>query len=177
MLIGHIIINDQSHVNNIFDNTISNQGQIQDLEKAVGGRYLLNYTLLPTLRDQIPFQELRIFCYKPWHKRTLHLKTQLNDNGGTQIYRYMYGDESGFSYCNKTIDFLSNDSSMMSQEPCENLTTITWHSGLYGHIIHKPMQYHVMLSSSGDDKRIECDDRFWDTKGFSYVGQWKYFVR
>ena len=179
MLIGHVIINDQSQVDNIYENTISNQGQIQDLQKAVGGRYLLNYTLLPKLHDQIPYTELRIFCHKPWHTRTFHAKIQLVDSGGQQVYRYMSGDQSAFDYCNKTIEFLSDDTSMLSQEPCENQRAILYYgkAGLYGHIIHKPNTYHVMLTSDGPSKRIECDDRFWETVGFSYVGQWKYFVR
>lgn len=175
MLIGHVIINDQSQVDNIYENTISNQGQIQDLQKAVGGRYLLNYTLLPKLHDQIPYTELRIFCHKPWHTRTFHAKIQLVDSGGQQVYRYMSGDQSAFDYCNKTIEFLSDDTSMLSQEPCENQKALNnKKNGLYGDIIFKGNKYHVMLKTK---KRIECDDRFWDTDGFSYVGQWKYFVR
>ena len=164
-MVGGISFTDDSEASTVYDNYVKEKGQIKDLHKAAEGKFILESQNFAVLRDYTQYSEIRLFCYKPSHGRTVHIAITLDD----QIYNFIQGVASDFNYCRKSYRKLEDDNSLLSNTACNEIISNgmqIW-AGIEGAIMYKAGQYHILLKNS----RMECDD------SRNLPGQWTYYVR
>ena len=169
-MIGNVTLTTpDDEVTTQYQNNIgSNRAKIRELHKVSGGKLLLEDASISALHKFTGYSELRIFCYKPSHGRTVDVAITLDE----EIFEMMQGIVSGntFDYCSKTYKKLENDNSLLLSQSCGNLNGDNRGSvftGFNGAVIFKGFYYHIFLING----RTECDD--W----ISSSGTWAYYVR
>ena len=154
-------------------NAVKLQSQkIKDIPKTIQGNFLLKPELLGTLQGYMHgFKELRVFCTKPWHGRTLDIVINLEDpsmaklaSGGGNI-----AHEDRVDQCSGRSRFLSDDSSLMSTKSCSQILT---YENYHANVVYVTHYYHVIIK----ENRIECDDKY-SNGGFDSRGRWFFYVR
>ena len=164
-MVGGISFTDDSEAATVYNNYVKEKGQIKDLHKAAEGKFILESQSFAVLRDYTQYSEIRLFCYKPSHGRTVDIAITLDD----QIYNFIQGVASTFNYCGKSYRKLEDDNSLLSNTPCNEIISHWEHlwAGIEGAIMFKGNQYHILIKNS----RMECDDFM------TSPGQWTYYVR
>ena len=142
----------------IDNSTIVNQldfsynGKLEDISKSTTGNFLLKPSLYKTLIHSIGVTEIRIFCYKTWHGRTMDAAFNLKDEA---VLNGVIGVPSSqiFNFCSpREVRFLSDDTSLISGVPCEQ--QLLSPSSPYDHFFYVSSKHHVILHPA----RQECDD-------------------
>ena len=141
--------------------------KVAELEKAVNGQFLFTASQYALLREYTQFSEIRLFCHKPSHGRTVDVAITVDD----QIYNYLLDKKSSFGYCDKTYRPLPADNSLVSRLPCEELSATSYGYSITGAIFFKrPLNYIIF---DADFPRFDCDDQLAD----DLPGEWRYYVR
>ena len=145
---------------------------VSRLTEVQKNRFLLGQAGLVKLQSYTSFEEIRIFCSKPWHGTTLDISTTKNTLG-RQAVEFLLGRTTNKPSACGSYKRLPADHSILGQH-CQNVWGATWNSAnLYYFPIFINGKAHVNLQSSD---RMECDD-YKDDPGFSPVGSWAYYVR
>ena len=80
MRIGHAVVKAEEEAKDVYYHNLLDQ-DFRHLAKTSSGRWLLGNEGLLRLHKVQPIQEVRIVCTKPYHKRTLDIKTNKNELG------------------------------------------------------------------------------------------------
>ena len=155
-------------------NAVKLQSQkIKDIPKTIQGNFLLKPELLGTLQGYMHgFKELRIFCTKPWHRRTLDIVLNLKDPDMAKLASGGGNINDDVNNCDGRSRFLSDDSSLISNTSCGQIIT---RNNIYDHAVYVGNKFHVIIDGK-EEGRIECDD-FNTDGGFDRRGRWLYYVR
>ncbi|XP_057308781.1 uncharacterized protein LOC130647075 isoform X1 [Hydractinia symbiolongicarpus] len=152
-------------------------GGIASLRKT--NQFLLTPSGFKELRDIISFTQLRVYCHKPSHGRTIHIVT-VNNYRGYDVLDYLSGlTDTQPASCGSYIR-VNNDKSILASTCGMWGETGLWGSldsdqliRLYDHFFYISYKAHINLKGGG---RLECDD-FYGYPGFSTTGVWQFFVR
>lgn len=166
MLIGNISFTDANGAQTIFDNTVDQQLPISQLWKTQNGRFLLGYRLLSQIHSYTGFNEVRVWCYKPWHGRVFHAILS-----GSLVNHVLGKTGSTYDHC-KDARFLSDDTSQLGQTKCSDLKTGFGPPHIYHHLLFK-YPNHVQIVAAD---RFECDD-YINAEGYQNTGQWLFYLR
>ena len=128
---------------------------------------------LGTIKNK--FKEVRLYCYKPYHGRTIHtvVKSQAVINAYTTI-----NTNGQIIYMEKQQDYrlLADDTSRIGKE---SRITVGYQNvadyGLYNHGYYIVSKGHFQIY---DSDRMECDDNSYVLNEFEkYAGTWQVFIR
>jgi len=148
------------------------------LHEVVNKRFLLSAKGLTTLRSYIGFTQVRFFCNKQWHNRTIDIFS--DKRSGEPVVDFMvYKSNARPASCGSYGTFPHDNSWIASN--CE-----WWDARKWGHghpqndtrMYYRPMvinyKFSFMLGYVRHD--INCDDAGIE-KNFSPVGVFRFFVR
>jgi len=150
---------------------------IEELSNVTTKRYLLGEKGLRRLQRYTNFTQIRFYCHKPWHGRTLHIVTSKNDLGKGVVNLMAGRSDDEPKSCNSYVRM--NDDSSNIGAHCESWFKQTWYGWAYENRMYAyPMtiykRYHLNLNG----KRQECDDYTHTHKpGFNKIGRWAFYVR
>ena len=158
ILVGNYTVKDLSFLKSWYTGRT-----LENLQLAITGRYILDVSQYELLKRATNFKEVRIFCTKPSHNRTIHVVL----NGSVVVQYVTQRDTGSLKYCKK-IQFLPDDTSLLSTiTDCKDITAKS-SKNIYDQFICGDSQYFVQLTSD-----FACDD-----KGtHNYLGTWLYYVR
>ncbi|XP_057309867.1 uncharacterized protein LOC130647878 [Hydractinia symbiolongicarpus] len=157
---------------------VINSDNISLLNDVSTGRFLLTVSGLGALRKFINFTQLRFYCHKPWHNRTIHIATT-NDFNGKKVVDYFSGVTETLPPSCHSYEILPDDTSYIASQ-CMNWALQQWSTShkdnnkLNNHFIWIRNHHHVNLY----DERLECDDYYKRDKAqYNSSGEWRFFVR
>ena len=177
-MVGHATVEKESERYEVDYEKIQSD-DFTKLSKVVDGRYLLsiNGSGLNQLSTVYEFSQIRFRCNKPYHGRTLDIKTTTTSDGiwarDWLLHRRTYSPRppSCGSYAR-----LPEDTSYLGAN-CQK-----WNRGLWyvQHLYDYPMfarveglEYYVNLEGGRSDY---CDDNH-QHPHYSTIGHWSYYVR
>ena len=167
-MVGGIDINDPSELTHVYNNYIENKGEIKDMAKATEGKFILKWQDFDQLRQYTNFTELRRFCFKPSHGRTLDMALTLNDKFYSFIKEVVIANMNS---CDIGYRYIGNDNSLLKTEHCNSI--ISHHdshwAGIEGAYLYKWGRSHTNLRHW----KTECDD----FSGQAQAGKWAYYFR
>jgi len=169
MLVGNVTFTDKSLAPDMVYNKLKGDPQkaFDRLETVRDEPSLFHREKFDDLYAFIAYQEIRIFCHKPSHRRTVHFVLK---GDGVVDYLTFHTAAKPTNWCGK-IRFLKDDTFLMQQAPCTNLIS-NGGQHLYYDFVYVYGKLHVNLLN----KRIECDDYYTDL-GEHSPGTWNYYVR
>ena len=165
---SNLKIDDSTNVNEL---DFSYNGELEDISKSTTGNFLLKPSLYKALIHSIGMTELRIFCYKPWHGRTMDAVFNLKDEIVVEGIIGVTSRDTNFCSPRK-VRFLPDDTSLISGVPCEQQKLTKRATSLYDHFYYVSYLHHLILRSS----RQECDD-YELNNNFNSKGDWRFYVR
>lgn len=174
MLIGHVNITSDSGTSQSSSDRSTDFNGLEGI--AEGENKLLESDELGILYETQEVKEIRIYCSKPWHGRTIHLVLSKESEKGPEVFDYLGNQGDSISgFCPKPFRLLPDDNSYISALKCNVYGTGDFTPGvrLYDHWMFVGGTYHIM---PGHGNRYECDD-FIPQPGYTPIGVWNYYVR
>ena len=164
ILIANVSFTDPSLAQSIFHNTMVLGSKISEIGDISSGNKALRNDQMMQLYRFTDFTEIRLFCHKPWHGRTVHVILNI-------VQAYLFGNID-VDYCGKTR-YLADDTSLIKTRLCSHIKCARKCSNIYDHLFYVGGSYHVHFSSKN---RFECDDHS-KISGFQNTGTWFFYVR
>ena len=154
---------------------------VTQLKKVAQNRFLLGTGGLNILKKYISFEQIRFFCHKPGHGRSVHIRTKTNVNGKAVVDLMLEKSKVRPPSCNSFETFPDDNSNIGNN--CSKWFGKIWYDDgerargakMYADPMVIANRYYFSLAPSG---WIECDDFVNDRKhGYSSVGRWAFYVR
>ena len=119
------------------------------------------------LRNYTKYSEVRLFCHKPSHNRTVDVAITVDE----EIFNYLLNEKSHFNYCDKSYRRLSADNSLVSRASCSSLLAKKWGVGMRGKLFTSSTDENGIVVEGDNQSAFYCDD------ASNSSGVWKYYVR
>lgn len=154
---------------------------ITKLSGVTEGSFLLSGTGLKQLRKHIKFTQMRFYCHKPWHGRTVHIHTLENKLGKAAVELLIGNSNVRPQSCGSYGRFENDNSDIggSCERWCGQRCDGTWND--YGNpevrMYYFPMVTVGAKHLSLAHRRLECDDITGADRSFSSVGEWAFYVR
>ena len=136
--------------------------------------YLLSGSKYAALRTSISFNEFRVYCYKPIHGRTNHLKFSSLTTNGVPWFNYAMGTGNAPASSCDALTYFSNDNSVTKGQACTKVKpgSRATDRRLYAMITFVNGLTHFSVEES----RPECDD-YTVKSPYNKYGTWLFYVR
>jgi len=177
-MIGHAVVKREWEAREFHGYEKIQSDEYSELAKATSGRYVLSTEGLNSLYDLQPFTQIRFYCHKPYHGRTLDIKTTSKELVPWLLQRTSWPQPAS---CGSYLR-LNNDTSYLASH-CESWQNKKWN---LNNMYDSPF-YHSSYSGSHGfglhyypltfDTSCSCDDYWAYNPHYSEVGEWAWYVR
>ena len=137
--------------------------------------FLLRGDRFSDLKSLINFTEYRVYCTKPYHRRTQHAKFTTASLKIPSLFDYVteIANKAPSNICD-AIEYMPDDTSRTQTLPCTSMKPFSSGS-MYGRLYNN-IWYGHGNSHLNVIKALHCDDSSHDP-GFDRSGTWLYYVR
>ena len=141
---------------------------LKTLEQVDSGAYALSMWDINQMKAIYDFKEIRLRCYKQWHKKQVDVVLTYVDELTTDRESSSFREniQAGFRFL--PDDQFGADLSQIGKSFRKGYRT-----SIYNHPLYVSSEWHVQIWS---EKRMECGDSYTFAK-FSSIGNWQYYIR
>jgi len=178
-MVGHAVVEKESESKEVEYRKILSD-DLTKLGEVTQKRFLLGAYGLYSLYNFTSFEQIRFFCHKPWHGRTVHIRTKNNTIGKDVVDFMLERSITKPVSCDSYERFADDDSALGKN--CAMWHQKHWYGvgarGKGGSMYDTPMVIDWQHYFSLFPGRIECDDYVKNDKAiFSSIGKWAFYVR